>query len=65
MPSNVDLANRAYLTVKEVASMLGVHPFTIWRYCHDGRLASYKTPRYLLIAKRDLAEFMAGCKSGS
>lgn len=49
----------ALLSVREVADALGVHPETIRRLIHDGRLEAIRVGRVLRIARAELDRFVA------
>ena len=48
----------ALLSVREVASALGVHPETIRRLIHDGRLDAIRVGRVLRIQRVELERFL-------
>ncbi len=49
----------ALLSVREVADALGVHPETIRRLIHDGRLDAIRVGRVLRIGRAELDRFVA------
>jgi len=49
----------ALLSVREVADALGVHPETIRRLIHDGRLDAIRVGRVLRIDRAELDRFVA------
>ena len=49
----------ALLSVREVADALGVHPETIRRLIHDGRLDAIRVGRVLRIDRAELDRFIA------
>ena len=49
----------ALLSVREVADALGVHPETIRRLIHDGRLDAIRVGRVLRIDRSELDRFIA------
>ena len=49
----------ALLSVREVADALGVHPETIRRLIHDGRLDAIRVGRVLRIGRPELDRFVA------
>jgi excisionase family DNA binding protein len=49
----------ALFTVREVADRLGVHPETIRRLIHDGRLDAVRVGRVLRVAGASLEGFLA------
>ena len=44
--------------IKEVASILGVTPMTVWRYTHEHKLKSFKVGRLIRITEDMLDEFI-------
>lgn len=48
----------ALLSVREVADALGVHPETIRRLIHDGRLDAIRIGRVLRIRRVELDRFL-------
>ena len=48
----------ALLSVREVADALGVHPETIRRLIHDGRLDAIRIGRVLRIRRAELDRFL-------
>jgi len=52
------------ITVEEAAERLNLHPKTVLRYIHDGRLAATRIGKSYRIAKADLDAF-GGMASGS
>ena len=55
----VDAAVSPLLTVRDVASRLGVHPETIRRLIHDGRLEAVRVGRVLRVDSRAVEGFVA------
>jgi excisionase family DNA binding protein len=51
-------ANGLY-SVREVASQLGVHPETIRRLIHDGRLDAVRVGRVLRVHRHAVESFLA------
>ena len=49
---------KAFLTVAEVAELLGLQPVTIYRYCRAGRLASVKIGKEWRISRAALDELL-------
>jgi excisionase family DNA binding protein len=49
----------ALYTVREVASRLGVHPETVRRLIHDGRLDAVRVGRVLRVEPASLEVFLA------
>jgi excisionase family DNA binding protein len=49
---------KAFLTVAEVAELLGLQPVTIYRYCRAGRLASVKIGKEWRIRRAALDELL-------
>lgn len=49
---------KAFLTVTEVAELLGLNPVTIYRYCRAGRLASVKIGKEWRIRRSALDELL-------
>lgn len=45
-------------TVREVAAALGVHPETIRRLIHDGRIDAVRVGRVLRVEPRELERFL-------
>jgi excisionase family DNA binding protein len=45
----VDIDHKALYTVREVANRLGVHPETVRRLIHDGRLDAVRVGRVLRV----------------
>ncbi len=50
---------RDVYTVREVADRLGVHPETIRRLIHDGRIEAVRVGRVLRVAAADVDAFLA------
>jgi len=48
----------ALLSVREVADALGVHPETIRRLIHDGRLDAIRIGRVLRVRRAELDRFL-------
>lgn len=48
----------ALLSVREVADALGVHPETIRRLIHDGRLDAIRVGRVLRVRRPELERFL-------
>ena len=59
--SSVDGEHRGLVSVREVAQQLGVHPETIRRLIHDGRLEAVRVGRVLRVHREAVDGFLAGC----
>jgi excisionase family DNA binding protein len=57
--SSVDPQPDALYSVREVAGQLGVHPETIRRLIHDGRLDAVRVGRVLRVHKKAVDSFLA------
>jgi excisionase family DNA binding protein len=57
--SSVDPNVEGLYTVRDVAGQLGVHPETIRRLIHDGRLDAVRVGRVLRVHKRAVDGFLA------
>ena len=55
MAENLD----SWLTVRVVADQLGVHPETVRRLIHDGRLDAVRVGRVLRVDSGSFATFLA------
>jgi len=51
-----------FLTMKEVAEQLGVHPVTINRYCRQGKLTYYQVGTRKRFMPVDIQKFIEGIK---
>jgi excisionase family DNA binding protein len=51
--------NRSLVSVREVAGRLGVHPETIRRLIHDGRLDAVRVGRVLRVHRAAVDTFLA------
>ena len=56
--SSVEPERESLYSVREVASQLGVHPETIRRLIHDGRLDAVRVGRVLRVHKRAVDSFL-------
>jgi excisionase family DNA binding protein len=54
----VEVNDTALYTVREVASRLGVHPETVRRLIHDGRLDAVRVGRVLRVDSTSLHGFL-------
>ena len=54
----VETSEPEVYSVREVADRLGVHPETIRRLIHDGRLEAVRVGRVLRVAAADVAAFI-------
>lgn len=57
--SSVDPQPETLYSVREVAGQLGVHPETIRRLIHDGRLDAVRVGRVLRVHKQAVDGFLA------
>lgn len=57
--SGVDSTRSELFSVRQVADQLGVHPETIRRLIHDGRLEAIRVGRVLRIHAAELDQFLA------
>ena len=57
--SSVDPQPQTLYSVREVAGQLGVHPETIRRLIHDGRLDAVRVGRVLRVHKQAVDGFLA------
>ncbi len=57
--SNVLISMEGYLTIKEAADYLKVHPETIRRWVKEGKLPAYKGPKIVRFKKEDLDNVLA------
>jgi excisionase family DNA binding protein len=57
--SSADLNSDALVSVRDVAHQLGVHPETIRRLIHDGRLDAVRVGRVLRVHRAALDSFLA------
>lgn len=57
--SSVDPQPETLYTVREVAGQLGVHPETIRRLIHDGRLDAVRVGRVLRVHRQAVDGFLA------
>ena len=55
----MDPSGSELYSVREVAGRLGVHPETIRRLIHDGRLGAVRVGRVLRVQSADLEGFLA------
>ena len=53
---------REFLTMKEVAEILGVHPVTINRYCKQNKLTYYQVGCRKRFLREDIENFIEGVK---
>jgi len=53
---------REFLTMKEVADILGVHPVTINRYCKQNKLTYYQVGCRKRFLREDIENFIEGVK---
>ena len=56
--ATVDHTAPALYTVRDVAVRLGVHPETIRRLIHEGRLDAVRVGRLLRVSASDVDEFL-------
>jgi excisionase family DNA binding protein len=56
---SVDHQSNGLYSVREVAGQLGVHPETIRRLIHDGRLDAVRVGRVLRVHKHAVDSFLA------
>jgi excisionase family DNA binding protein len=54
----VDVDDKALYTVRDVANRLGVHPETVRRLIHDGRLDAVRVGRVLRVDSDSLQGFL-------
>lgn len=54
----VDVDGKALYTVRDVANRLGVHPETVRRLIHDGRLDAVRVGRVLRVDSDSLQGFL-------
>jgi DNA binding domain, excisionase family len=54
----VDVDDKALYTVRDVANRLGVHPETVRRLIHDGRLDAVRVGRVLRVDADSLQGFL-------
>jgi excisionase family DNA binding protein len=57
--SSVDEEPAGLISVRDVANQLGVHPETIRRLIHDGRLDAVRVGRVLRIHRAAVESFLA------
>jgi len=57
--SSINQEPSALVSVREVADQLGVHPETIRRLIHDGRLDAVRVGRVLRVHRAALDSFLA------
>ena len=57
--------NKEFLTIVEVANLLGLHVKTVRNYVRDGRLKSTRFGKQYRIARSDLDAFTGGVTSSS
>jgi excisionase family DNA binding protein len=57
--AQVDETERRLYSVREVANRLGVHPETVRRLIHDGRLEAVRVGRVLRVDAAAVDEFVA------
>ena len=57
--ASIDTSGSDLYSVREVAGRLGVHPETIRRLIHDGRLGAVRVGRVLRVQGTDLDGFLA------
>ena len=57
--ASVDGTRAELYSVREVAGRLGVHPETIRRLIHDGRLEAVRVGRLLRVGAADVETFLA------
>jgi excisionase family DNA binding protein len=55
----MDRENGGLISVREVARQLGVHPETIRRLIHDGRLDAVRVGRVLRVPREAVEAFLA------
>jgi len=55
----VAAVNRTLFSVRDVADRLGVHPETVRRLIHDGRLDAVRVGRVLRVHQESLDGFLA------
>ena len=51
-----------FLTMKEVAKMLRVHPVTVNRYCDQGKLTYYQIGHRKRFVREDILQYLEGEK---
>lgn len=54
-----DVATRPFLTIPEVADLLGVDPATVYRLIGEGAIASHRIGRQIRILKEDFEAYLA------
>jgi excisionase family DNA binding protein len=59
MVASVEPRVASLLTVRDVAGQLGVHPETIRRLIHDGRIDAVRIGRVLRVEERSLDGFLS------
>ena len=57
--ASVDDSRAGLYSVREVAGQFGVHPETIRRLIHDGRLSAVRVGRLLRVDAADVEAFLA------
>jgi excisionase family DNA binding protein len=57
--ASVEQHRSALYSVREVAALLGVHPETIRRLIHDGRMPAVRVGRILRIESYEVDRFLA------
>ena len=57
--ASVDFGTAPLFTVRQVAAQLGVHPQTIRRLIHDGRLGAVRVGRVLRVDAPAVAAYLA------
>jgi excisionase family DNA binding protein len=57
--ASVEQNRSALYSVREVAELLGVHPETIRRLIHDGRVGAVRVGRVLRIESYEVDRFLA------
>jgi len=57
--ASVDPQPDSFSSVRQVAGQLGVHPETIRRLIHDGRLDAVRVGRVLRVHKKAVDRFLA------
>ena len=56
------MTEKKFLTMKEVADMLGVHPVTINRYCNQNKLTYYQVGSRKRFLLEDVEIYIEGAK---
>ena len=47
-----------FYSLKEVASLIGLHPSTVWRMSRDGAFKTYAIGKKRMVKREDLQEFI-------